>query len=61
MHYRKLDTISIAYAKLYDDGDIEKFSLRALCEKLGGETKKAHSALSDARAAYEADRELPVG
>ncbi|OGZ03819.1 MAG: hypothetical protein A2648_02595 [Candidatus Lloydbacteria bacterium RIFCSPHIGHO2_01_FULL_41_20] len=61
MHYRKLDTISIAYAKLYDDGDIEKFSLRALCEKLGVENKKAHSALSDARATYEVYRKLLVG
>ncbi len=60
MHYRKLDTISIAYAKLYDDGDIEKFSLRALCEKLGIENKNAHTALSDARATFELYKKLLV-
>ncbi|MEK7662450.1 MAG: 3'-5' exonuclease [Patescibacteria group bacterium] len=60
MHYRKLDTISIAYAKLYNDGDIEKFSLRALCEKLGIENKHAHTALSDARATFELYKKLLV-
>ena len=53
MHYHKLDTISIAFAKLYTHEDMEKLSLRALCEYLGVENKKAHSALSDARATYE--------
>ena len=53
MHYHKLDTISIAFAKLYGHQDVEKLSLRALCEYLKIENKKAHTALSDARATYE--------
>jgi len=53
MHYHKLDTIAIAFAKLYDNPDVKKFSLRELCAYFGIENKKAHTALSDARATYE--------
>jgi len=53
MHYHKLDTISIAFSKLYDNSDIKKFSLRELTKYFGIENKKAHTALSDARATYE--------
>lgn len=58
MHYHKLDTISIAYAKLHNYKGVEKFSLRALCEYLNIENKRAHSALSDARATYEIFQKL---
>lgn len=58
MHYHKLDTISIAFAKLYDDPKVEKFSLRFLCEYLGVENKNAHTALSDARATFEVYKKL---
>lgn len=53
MHYHKLDTISIAFAKLYEIKDIKKFSLRYLCEHFGVLNIKAHTALSDARATFE--------
>ena len=53
LHYHKLDTISIAFAKLYKNPEIQRFSLKALCEYFGIENKKAHSALSDTRATYE--------
>lgn len=53
MHYHKLDTISIAFAKLYEIKDIEKFSLRYLCEYFGVVNEKAHTALADARATFE--------
>ncbi len=53
MHYRRLDTISIAFAKLHTHEDVKKLSLRSLCEYFGVENKKAHSALADARATYE--------
>lgn len=53
MHYHKLDTISIAFAKLHDNSDIDKFSLRVLCEYFGIENKNAHTALSDARATFK--------
>jgi DNA polymerase-3 subunit epsilon len=53
MHYHKLDTISIAWAKLHRDPELEHFSLRELCVRFGIENKKAHTALSDARATFE--------
>ncbi len=58
MHYHKLDTISIAFAKLHDHGDAGKFSLRFLCEYFGIENKHAHAALSDARATFEVYKKL---
>ncbi|KKQ35313.1 MAG: Exonuclease RNase T and DNA polymerase III [Candidatus Nomurabacteria bacterium GW2011_GWB1_37_5] len=57
MHYHKLDTISIAFAKLHN-GEADKFSLNYLCNFFKVENKKAHSALSDARATYEIYKKL---
>jgi DNA polymerase III epsilon subunit-like protein len=50
MHYHKLDTISIAWAKLHREPDLEHFSLRELGVRFGIKNEKAHTALSDARA-----------
>ncbi|OGI69182.1 hypothetical protein A3A09_01675 [Candidatus Nomurabacteria bacterium RIFCSPLOWO2_01_FULL_42_20] len=58
MHYHKLDTISIAFAKLHDVHDVDKFSLHYLCAHFGIENKKAHSALPDARATFEVYKKL---
>jgi DNA polymerase III epsilon subunit-like protein len=58
MHYHKLDTISIAYAKLRDAEDVDKFSLRFLCQYFGIENKRAHTALSDAHATFELYKKL---
>ncbi|HSE56708.1 MAG TPA: 3'-5' exonuclease [Candidatus Paceibacterota bacterium] len=58
MHYHKLDTISIAFAKLAGQGDVNKFSLNALCQYYGIENKRAHSAFSDAYATYEVFKKL---
>lgn len=58
MHYHKLDTISIAFAKLYSHMEVEKLSLRALCVYLGVENKNSHTALSDARATFEVFEKL---
>jgi len=58
MHYHKLDTISIAFAKLHTDKDIDRFSLRNLCEHFSIENKNAHTALSDARATFELYKKL---
>src|SRR3989344_2899849 len=58
LHYHKLDTISIAWAKLHREPDLEHFSLRELCLRFGIENKEAHTALSDARATYELYKKL---
>jgi len=58
MHYHKLDTVSIAWAKLHREPDLEHFSLRDLCERFGIKNEKAHTALSDARATFELYKKL---
>ena len=58
MHYHKLDTISIAFAKLHGDKNIDKFSLRNLTEHFGILNKNAHTALADTRATFELYKKL---
>ena len=58
MHYAKIDTISLAFARLYDAPQADKFSLRALCELLKVENTKAHTALADTRALVEVYKKL---
>lgn len=58
MHYHKLDTISIAWAKLHREPDLEHFSLREMCLRFGIKNERAHTALSDARATYELYKKL---
>ena len=53
MHYHKLDTISIAFAKLHGNKDIDQFSLRVLCQHFGIENKGVHTGLGDARATFQ--------
>jgi DNA polymerase III epsilon subunit family exonuclease len=53
LHYHLLDTLSMAYVKLKDNKDAKRLSLQYLCDYFGIENKKAHSALSDAKATYE--------
>ncbi len=58
MHYHKLDTISIAFAKLYGNEDVDRFSLQYLCDHFGIKNAKAHTALPDARATFELYKKL---
>lgn len=58
MHYYKLDTISLAWAKLHNEPDLEHFSLRELCLRFGIENKNAHTGLGDAHATYELYKKL---
>lgn len=58
MHYGKLDTISIAFARLYDAPQADKFSMKFLCELLKIENSKAHTALADTRALVEVYKKL---
>jgi DNA polymerase III epsilon subunit-like protein len=58
MHYAKIDTISLAFARLYDAPQADKFSLRALCELFKIENTKAHTALADTRALVQVYKRL---
>lgn len=52
MFYPKLDTISVAYAKLHNNPQVEKFRLQKLCEYFGIKNERAHTALADAKATF---------
>lgn len=58
MHYAKIDTISVAFARLYDLPQATAFSMRALCELLKIENSKAHTALADTRALVQVYKKL---
>ena len=58
MHYHKLDTITLAFAILHNQDDMNRFSLKALTEYYSIENKKAHSAFADAYATYELFKKL---
>ena len=58
MHYHKLDTISIAWAKFHNNSDIKHFSLREMCVRFDIKNERAHTALSDARATFELYKKL---
>jgi DNA polymerase-3 subunit epsilon len=58
MHYHKLDTISLAWAKFHNDPNIEHLSLRELCIHFDIKNERAHSALPDARATFELYKKL---
>ena len=57
-HYHLLDTVSIAFTKLHDNEEIDRFTLHELCQYFGIENKKEHTALSDARADFELYKKL---
>ena len=58
MHYHRLDTISIAWAKLHQEPNLKHFSLREMCERFDIKNERAHTALSDARATFELYKKL---
>lgn len=58
MRRHKLDLLSMYFAKYYDDMTIQRYSLASMCEHFGIENSKAHTALSDAKAAYEVYKKL---
>ncbi|KKS24419.1 MAG: Exonuclease RNase T and DNA polymerase III [Candidatus Nomurabacteria bacterium GW2011_GWC2_41_8] len=58
MHYHKLDTLAIAWAKFHQDTSFEHFSLREMCERFGIKNERSHTALSDARATFELYKKL---
>ena len=58
LHYHKLDTVSIAWAKLHNQPDLKHFSLRELCSRFNIKNEAAHTGLGDARAAFLLYKEL---
>ncbi|MFA6256985.1 MAG: 3'-5' exonuclease [Candidatus Paceibacterota bacterium] len=58
LHYHRLDTVSVAWAKLHREPDLDHLSLRELCLRFGIKNERAHTALSDARATYELYKKL---
>ena len=58
MYYHKLDTISLAWAKLHNAPDLEHFSLRELCLRFDIKNENAHTGLGDARATFELYKKL---
>ena len=58
MPYGKLDTLSMAFAKLYHEPRVQSFKLESLAEFFGVKNEKAHTALSDARATFEVYKKL---
>lgn len=53
MHYHKLDTLSMSFAKLGFDNTIDRYSLKNLCDHYGIKNENAHTALADTKALYE--------
>jgi len=58
LHYHRLDTISIAWARFHNNPDFKHFSLREMCKYFNIENKRPHNALSDARATYKLYKKL---
>ncbi len=58
MHYHRLDTVSMAYAKLHSTPDVSRYALVELCKYFGIVHESAHSALADARADFELFKKL---
>lgn len=58
LHYHRLDTISIAWAKFHNDENFLHFSLREMCKYFNIENENPHSALSDAKATCELYKKL---
>ena len=58
MHYHKIDTISMAWAKLGQKKEVTHFSLRELCKYFDIKNENPHSGLGDAMATYELYKKL---
>lgn len=58
LHYQRLDTLSIAFAQHYNKSEVDKYSLRYLCEMYGIKNERAHTALADTKALYEVYKKM---
>lgn len=51
-HYHRLDVLSMAYIKLFDQPKVTRFNLSSLCAELKVQRGNKHQALADAKATY---------
>ncbi len=56
--FHKYDTLTMAMMKYRFDEEVQRLSLKALCEKFGIKNEKAHTALADVRATFEVFKKL---
>ncbi len=56
--FHKYDTLTMALMKFKDEEDMQRLSLRALCERFNIKNDKAHTALADVRATFEVFKKL---
>ncbi len=59
--FKGLDTISLAWLKLRDNPEVKTLSFKELTGHFGIKQEKPHSALDDARAAYQLFLKLSAG
>lgn len=58
MHFHKIEVMSMAFAKLYHEQDVERFSLHYLSEYFGIKNENAHTALADIRTTFEVYKKI---
>lgn len=58
LHFQKLDSLSLAFAQHYNKPDVDKYSLRYLCEVYGVKNERAHTALADTKALFEVYKKM---
>lgn len=58
MFYACIDTLTLAIAKLQNNEEVTRYTLRAMCEHFGIKNEKAHTALADVRATFEMFKKL---
>lgn len=58
LHFQKIDTLSLAFAQHYNKAEVDKYSLRYLCELYGVKNERAHTALADTKALYEVYKKM---
>lgn len=58
MHFHKIEVMSMAFAKLYHEADVQRFSLHYLAEHFGVKNENAHTALADIRTTFEVYKKI---
>lgn len=58
MHYHKIDIMPIFFAKTYHDPKVQWYNLASILEYFGLKNEKAHTALADIKATFEAYKKL---